>query len=85
MRDARLLVIRLWDGFCEKHAYERPAPEKHVYETVVYGRGMPMRGTPRDGLCEMHVSKMHACQRHAYEVAYEIGTPMRDMLMGWSL
>ena len=50
MRDARLLVTRLWDGFCEKHAYERPVYEKHVYETVVYGRGMPMRSTPRDGL-----------------------------------
>ena len=45
MRDARLLVTRLWDSFCEKHAYERPAYEKHVYETVVYGRG-----TLRDGL-----------------------------------
>jgi hypothetical protein len=23
MRDARLWGTRLWDGFCEKHAYER--------------------------------------------------------------
>ena len=45
MRDARLLVTGLWDGFCEKHAYERPA-----YETVAYGRGTPMRDTPIDGL-----------------------------------
>ena len=38
MRGVRLLVTRLWDGFCEKHAYERPA-----YETVVYGRGTHIR------------------------------------------
>src|ERR1700733_3827106 len=25
MRDARLWETRLWDGFCEKHAYERHA------------------------------------------------------------
>jgi hypothetical protein len=25
MRDARLWGTRLWDGFCEKHAYERYA------------------------------------------------------------
>ena len=25
MRDARLWGTRLWDGFCEKHAYERHA------------------------------------------------------------
>ena len=30
-------ISDLWDGFCEKRAYERPA-----YETVVYGRGTPI-------------------------------------------
>jgi hypothetical protein len=25
MKDARLREIRLWDGLCEKHAYERHA------------------------------------------------------------
>jgi hypothetical protein len=44
MRDARLLVTRLWDGFCEKHAYKRPAYEKHAYEPVVYGGGTPIDG-----------------------------------------
>ena len=37
MRDARLLVTRLWDGFCEKHAYERRAYEMAAYERHAYG------------------------------------------------
>jgi hypothetical protein len=42
MRDARL-----WDGFCEKHAYkkcpyEMAAYERHAYEMAPM-RNMPMR------------------------------------------
>ena len=45
MRDARL-----WDGFCEKHAYkkcpyEMAAYERHAYEMAPM-RNMPMRDAP---------------------------------------
>jgi hypothetical protein len=36
MRDARL-----WDGFCEKRAYERCSYERHAYE-MADGRDTPM-------------------------------------------
>jgi hypothetical protein len=36
MRDARLWGTRLWDGFCEKHAYER-----HAYLHRLEKRGEP--------------------------------------------
>jgi hypothetical protein len=36
MRDARLWETRLWDGFCEKHAYER-----HAYLHRLEKRGEP--------------------------------------------
>jgi hypothetical protein len=39
MRDARL-----WDGFCEKHAYKKSLYEMAAYAyKMAYGRGMPMR------------------------------------------
>jgi hypothetical protein len=28
LREARLWETRLWDGFCEKHAYERRAMQQ---------------------------------------------------------
>jgi hypothetical protein len=36
MRDARIWGTRLWDGFCEKHAYER-----HAYLHRLEKRGEP--------------------------------------------
>jgi hypothetical protein len=41
----------------------RDMPEKHAYETVVYGR------------CTY---EKHACERHAYEMAYERCMYVRD-------
>src|ERR1700728_2212510 len=87
MKDARLWETRLWDGFCEKHAYERCAHEmadyevaaykRHDYE-MAYERSMPMRCTPTTRDMPMN----SPCERHIYDVAYERCTPMGDMPMG---
>jgi hypothetical protein len=37
MRDARLWETRLWDGLCEKHAYERRAYGMAAYERHAFG------------------------------------------------
>ena len=42
--------VRLWDGFCEKHAYKKCPYERHAYERHAYEmapmRNMPMRDMP---------------------------------------
>jgi hypothetical protein len=49
MRDARLWGTRLWDGFCEKHAYERHAYLHRLEKkggAFVAGGGVAVEGVP---------------------------------------
>jgi hypothetical protein len=88
MKDARLWETRLWDGFCEKHAYKRCVYEmaayerrtyercpykRHAYE-MAYGRCTPMRDKP------MRWPVVDTClwEKHAYERCMPMRWPMGE-------
>jgi hypothetical protein len=62
-KDVCLWETRLWDGFCEKHAYKRRVYEMAAYERRTYER------------CPY---KRHAYERQAYEMAGGGYTPMEE-------
>jgi hypothetical protein len=66
MRDARQWETRLWDGFCEKHAYERHADEMVPVRSTSM-RDAPTRDTP---------------ERHVYGMVYGRCTPIKCPSIG---